>query len=121
MVLSVQLAGVLFVLVMIYLTFIFYKRGNYAWQGFVFWVILWIAAGLLLLFPGTFSALTDRLNFARTYDFYLTLGLMFFVVLTFWNYAHVKRLERRMEDLVREVAIKRAGKRERKRKPGKGR
>lgn len=106
MVLAIQIVGAIFTLLMLYFTFLFYKKGNYKSTSFALWSLVWIAATVLLLFPETFGDITSELNFARTTDFYLTAGLMFFAVLTFWNHAHVKRIERKMEELVRSLAIK---------------
>lgn len=106
MVLSIQLIGAAFMLVMLYLTFLFYKRSTYARGSFIVWSTVWIIGILMLLVPEPFSRVVQELKFARATDFYLTTGLMFFAMITFLNYALVKRQERRMEDLVRAEALR---------------
>jgi len=75
-------------------------------QSFIFWVVVWAAGGVLLAFPNSASLLTQQLHVARVTDFYLILGLMFFSVITFLNSTSTKRTEKRVEELVRKIAIK---------------
>jgi hypothetical protein len=100
-----QLIGIAYLLVMVYLSFLYYKRNNYSLQSFIFWLIVWAFGGLLLMVPQSTSLLTQRLSVARVIDFYLIIGLMFFSVITFFNYAAVKRTETKMEEFVRRAAI----------------
>ena len=102
-----QLLGVGYILVMVYLSFLYYKRNNYSVQSFLFWCAVWLFGGLLLAFPESISAFTQKLTFARVIDFYLVAGLMFFSIICFLNYATVKRNEAKIEELVRKTALKR--------------
>ncbi|MDD9954356.1 MAG: DUF2304 domain-containing protein [Candidatus Woesearchaeota archaeon] len=101
-----QVAGIGYILFMLYLSFLYYKQNNYSLRSFLFWVTVWLGGILLLLVPETTSFFTQRLQVARTIDFYLILGLMFFSVITFFNYVTVKKTERRVEELVRKTALK---------------
>lgn len=105
MMLGIQAIGIIFFLFMLYLTFLYYKKGVYTKYALVFWTATWIIASLLLIFPKTFTRIAQQLEFARTTDFYLTLAIMFFSVITFLNYVNVKRQEQKVEDLVRTIAI----------------
>jgi hypothetical protein len=102
-----QIIGIGYIFLMIYLAFLYYKRNNYSTRSFLFWVVVWAFGLLLLLFPESASIITQRLKVARVTDFYLVLGLMFFSIITFLNYAKVKRTEDRVEQLVRSMALKR--------------
>jgi hypothetical protein len=102
-----QVLGIAYVLIMIYLSFLYYKRNNYSIQSFIFWCVVWCFGGLLLLMPESISALTQRLTFSRVIDFYLVVGLMFFSIVCFLNFATVKRTEAKVEELVRKVALQR--------------
>ncbi len=101
----VQTLGIAYLLFMVYLSFLYYKRNNYSLTSFVFWVVVWSAGALLLVIPQSISALTQRISVARVIDFYLILGLMFFSIVCFVTYAAVKRNEAKIEDLVRRLAI----------------
>lgn len=107
MVLGIQVIGVVFSLLMLYLTFLYYKKNNYTRTAFIFWVVVWVCAMGLVLFYQEFGALSSQLQFARTSDLYITIAVLFFGAITFLNYASVKRQERKVEELVRGMAMKR--------------
>ena len=100
-----QILGILYLTLMIYLTFLYYKRNNYSVKSFIFWICVWSASILLLIFPQSSSRLAQTLAVPRVIDFYLILGLMFFSILCFLTYGAVKRNEKKIEDLVRKVAL----------------
>jgi hypothetical protein len=99
--------GLLYLLLMLYMTFLYYKRNHYSARNFAFWVVVWLFGILLLLFPQTSSVITQTLAVPRVIDFYLILGLMFFSIISFLSYLTVKRNERKVEDLVRRLALER--------------
>jgi hypothetical protein len=101
-----QLLGLLYLVLMLYLTFLYYKKNHYSWQSFTFWITVWSLGILLMLFPQTSSFITQRLTVPRVIDFYLIIGLMFFSIITFLNYVAMQRTQRKVEDLVRELARK---------------
>lgn len=107
MVLGIQFIGLIFVAAMLYLNFLFYKRNNYTRAAFSVWTAAWLCAALLLIFPETFSKVTQTLKFARTTDFYVAIAIMFFGAITFLNYAKVQKQERKVEELVRGIAGRR--------------
>jgi hypothetical protein len=68
--------------------------------------VVWSFGAILLLLPESMSTLTQRLAVPRVVDFYLIVGLMFFSIITFLNYKTVKLNEKKIEDLVRQVALR---------------
>lgn len=108
MVLGVQLLGAVFIIAMLYLTFLFYKKQHYSRNAAVVWVIIWAVAFFMLAFNNVIENYVISLQFARSMDLYLVLGLMFVLVSTFYNFVKLERQERRLEELVRSIAIKRA-------------
>jgi hypothetical protein len=105
MVSLLQTIGIAYVLFMLYLTFLYYKRNSYSGSSFAFWIVVWAFGGLLLAFPESASVLTQRLHVARTLDFYLIMGLMFFSVIAFLNFRTASRTEAKVEELVRRLAL----------------
>jgi hypothetical protein len=105
-----QTLGVAYLALMLYLSFLYYKRNNYSLRSFIFWACVWAVGIVLLVIPQTTSVLTQRLRVPRVIDFYLILGLMFFSIICFLSYAAVRRNEAKIEELVRSVAIERAKK-----------
>ena len=65
MVLELQVIGLLFTLVMLYLTYLYYRKDNYGVRSLAIWVCVWLGGGLLLLFPQWFRGLAQGLRGPR--------------------------------------------------------
>ena len=105
MIMGIQLMGIIFVFIMIYLTFLYYKKSHYSAASLSLWMAVWVGALLLVLFPETLYGIMETLKIERTVDFFVISGFMFFIVLIFYLYSAVKQMQRKMEKLVRKVAI----------------
>jgi hypothetical protein len=101
-----QFLGLAYLVFMIYLSFLYYKRNNYSLQSFIFWIVVWAGGGTLVLLPENITILTQKLTIVRVLDFYMIIGLLFFSSICFFNYASVKKNEARIEELVRKVALR---------------
>ncbi|MBR9703060.1 DUF2304 domain-containing protein, partial [Candidatus Woesearchaeota archaeon] len=100
---GVQLVGVLFALVMLYLTFLYYKKSSYSTKSFVLWIIIWCGFLLATFFPSSLYGIMEELSIQRTVDLFVIGGFMFFTVIVFYLFSIIKSLERRIEELVRDV------------------
>ena len=105
MIIGIQLMGIIFILIMIYLTFLYYKKSHYSAASLSLWMAVWLGALLLVLFPETLYGIMETLKIERTVDFFVISGFMFFTVLIFYLYNTVKQMQRKMERLVRKIAI----------------
>lgn len=104
MLVGIQFVGLIFALVMIYLTFVYYKRKNYDWQSALLWIIVWLGVGVIIVFPQTIYGLMQALEIERTADFFVMSGFALFSVIIFYLYGTVKRTNKRMNELVRALA-----------------
>jgi len=105
MILGVQLLGILFGIVMIYFTFLYYKRHNYDKMAFIFWLITWLGVIVIFGLPKLIYGVMDFLAIQRTADFFTATAIIFLTTLIFYLYSSVKKTESRVEKLVRKLAI----------------
>ncbi|MGV8163170.1 MAG: DUF2304 domain-containing protein [Candidatus Nanoarchaeia archaeon] len=105
MIAGVQILGMIFCIIMIYFTYVYYRRNNYGLRSLILWLVVWVGALFVVSFPETLYGLMDALNIQRTADFITLLGFAFFAVITFYLYIVVKKNNRKLEQLVREFAI----------------
>lgn len=105
---GIQIIGVLFALVMIYLTFLYYKKQSYSTRSFVLWLGVWIAFLIATFFPTSLYGIMEELNIERTVDFFVIGGFMFFAIVIFHLFVIIKKLETKIEKIVRETAIEEA-------------
>ena len=105
MVLGVQIIGIFFSLVMIYLTFLHRKRNEFSLKEFLAWGIAWIAFLFLTLFPKSIDLVVSRVGFARTLDAYIVMGFIFLIGIMFYIYSIVRINQNRIEEVVRKIAL----------------
>jgi hypothetical protein len=103
---GLQILGILFGLIMIYLTFINFKRKNFDTKDFAIWIIVWIFFLFMTIFPNLVYGIMQSLKIERTVDFFVIGGFMFFSVVIFYLYRSVRKNENKVEEIVRKIALK---------------
>ncbi len=111
MIVGIQLIGLLFGIGMLYFTFLYFKRGDYDRRGFLVWTIVWIFFIFLTLFPRSLYELMYVFSIERTVDFFVMVGFAFFSVIIFRLYVQQKKIMKKIETVVRKVALDKAKKR----------
>ena len=106
MVWTFEIIGILFAAVMIYFTRLEYKRARLSKPGYIFWNILWIGSIFLVFFHNYINGILPQLNIFRVLDLYMILAFMLLFSIVFHLFINVKNLEKRMEEVVRHVALK---------------
>ena len=107
MVVGIQIAGILFGLIMFYLTFLNRKRKEFTIKEFLFWIMLWIFFILISIFPGALDIITkDVFRLQRPLDLLIILGSMFLIFAVFYTYTLVRKNQRKLEEIVRKISMK---------------
>ena len=109
MVLGIQILGVLFGLFMAYIAFLSMKRREFTAKETIAWIIVWTSFVIISLVPNSLDFfIKDVLNVGRTLDFFVILGLMFIIAVTFYNYTLIRKVQVKIEDVIRKFAIEEA-------------
>ena len=106
MILGIQIIGILFCLVMVYLTFLYYKRNEFGAGAFFGWILLWLGFGFVIIFPKIVDVFLKPLNIVRALDFFMVIGFLILFGVVFYLYTIVKRNNKKVEELVRKEALK---------------
>ncbi len=108
-ILGIQILGVLFGLMMIYFSFMHKKRKEFTEKESFFWITIWIFFIIVTLFPTSIDFLAkDILNMSRTMDFLIITGFIVITGLLFHVYGVSRKTQKKMESVVRSMAIKRS-------------
>ncbi len=91
---------------MLYLTYLSLRRKEFTVTETVFWIGLWISFIAITIFPGITTPFVETLNLARAMDFFIILGFMFLIAAIFYCYSLVKKMQKKMEEIVRKIALK---------------
>lgn len=105
MTLQLQLVGLLFAVFMMYFTFLHYKRDEFKKYAFFMWMAVWVVFAVLVMVPSILNPLIGALSFNRAMDFFTVVGFIFLVTAVFFNFTVVKKNEKKIEELVRKIAL----------------
>ncbi len=106
MILGIQFLGLIFGLLMAYLSFLHYKRREFGKIQFISWEIIWFGFILVIIFPKITNVLFQELGIGRAMDFFIIIGFLFFTFLTFFSYTNINKIKASLEKQVREEALK---------------
>ena len=106
-ILGIQILGVLFGFFMIYYTFLQYKRKEFTIKEYSFWFVFWGIFVIVTLFPQLLVPVLNTLNISRTLDFFIIAGFLFLTFVVFYTYTIVRKNQRKVEEIVRNIALKR--------------
>ncbi|MBD3249392.1 DUF2304 family protein [Candidatus Woesearchaeota archaeon] len=106
MILGIQIFGVLFALVMMYITFLHQRRKELNSKEYFFWFGVWVVFLLLVIFPTSLDFLIkDVLSLGRRLDFFIIVGLMLMIGVLFHTYSVVRKTQNKVERVVSKIAV----------------
>jgi len=100
-----QVLSVLFGLFMIYWVRLHFKKQHFELLEYSLWITIWLVFIYLAIFPQTFQGITEVLRISRVFDLLVIIALMIIVFLTLQNRIFFRRLEKKLEMIVRKKAI----------------
>ena len=110
MVVGIQIVGLAFVVFMLYLTFLHFKRKEFSGLECGTWIVLWLVLAFITLFPTSLNFIVKNiLSMKRPLDFYIISGFLFVILLTFFNYSLAKKNNKQIEIIVRKLALNTSG------------
>ena len=105
MALGVQIIGILFGLAIAYITFLHYKKKEFTLNETAFWTLFGAGFVAISIYPKVLDFIVRKINFARTLDMYIVFGFIFLIAATYHTYTVTRKTQKRMEELVRKIAI----------------
>jgi hypothetical protein len=106
MVLGIQIVGMLFGVFILYMTFVMYKRKEFTFNEWGFWTLFAIIFALISIFPRIIDPVVISLNLGRKMDLLVIVGFMFLTAAALYTYMVARRNQKRIENLVRNLALK---------------
>lgn len=106
MLIGVQIISLVFALFMMYWVFLSYKKKEISFLENIIWQVIWIFFIYLTLFPKSLNFIIKTFKITRVMDLAMILAFMILTVLGFSNYIRGKEVERKIEKIIRKLAIK---------------
>jgi hypothetical protein len=105
---ALQVITVLFGLFMLYVVRIHRRKHHLEAFEYGAWIGVWGIFIFLSIFPQTVSGIAETLHISRVFDLLVIIAFMVLVYLTFQNYITYKKLEKKLEEIIRKRAIEKS-------------
>lgn len=106
MILGLQIIGLIFALIMIYFAYLHFRRGEINGLEILFWLIAWLGAIVIAVFPENFRDFSRTIAITRAFDLAMIGAFVLIIPTVYISYVRTKRIEKKLEELVREEAKK---------------
>lgn len=106
MILGLQFLALIFSLVMIYFAYLHYRRSEINGLEILFWLIAWMGAIFIALFPEVFRAFSATIAISRAFDLAMIGAFMLVIPIVYSAYIRTRRIEKKLEELVRKDALR---------------
>lgn len=94
---------------MAYQTFLNLKRGELGVVSATPWMLLWVLLMVVTLFPEVFRRLVAPVHVARLLDLVTIGGMLLLVFVVYRLFVLLRRMQRSLDSLVRELALRDLG------------
>lgn len=101
-----QIAGIIFSVLMLYFTYYTYKRKNFALIDAAIWFVIWGWFLFALIFSDVVAKLLEPLKIVSLFDLMLLSAVAALLVLVIYLHKRVSEMEKKVNDVVRKVALK---------------
>lgn len=106
MIVGLQVIALVFSLIMIYFAYLHYRRGEINGLEILFWLITWMGAVFIAIFPEAFRTFSAAIAISRAFDLAMIGGFILVIPMVYISYVRTKRIEKKIEDLVRKDSLK---------------
>lgn len=106
MILGFQILALIFALIMVYFSYLNFRKGNINSIEIIFWFLAWIGAIFIILFPNIINSFSNTLAISRAFDLAVIGGFVLVLPMVYLSYIRTKKIENKLEELVRNEALK---------------
>lgn len=110
MIIGLQIIALIFSFSMVYFAILHYKRGELRKSEIIVWVIMWTAAVVVIIFPEILRTFANTFLVTRVFDLMVIGGFILVISMVSSAYLRTKRIEKKLENIVRGEALKKAKK-----------
>lgn len=105
MIIGLQIIALLFAFSMVYFAILHYKRGEINATEIISWLIMWAIAIVVIIFPELLRSFASTFLVTRVFDLMVIGGFILVISIVSVAYVRTKKLEKKLEELVRKEAL----------------
>jgi len=106
MIFGLQIVAVIFAFFMMYFSLVNFKRREISKIELLSWVSIWIVTIFIVLFPDLLRKYSSMIAISRVFDLMVVGGFILVILMISITYVRVKRIEKKINELVRKDALK---------------
>lgn len=106
MIIGLQITGFIFALLMIYLSIVHYKKGSLNGIEMTIWLVIWTLVIFAVIFPEILRTYSQAFAVSRLLDLLIAGGFILVISMVSVLYLKTKKIEKKLEDLIRKDALK---------------
>lgn len=106
MIVGLQVAAIIFALIMIYFAYLHYSRGELNGIEVLSWYVIWVVTILIIIFPDLLKAFTQTFAIARVFDLMVIGGFIVVISMVYMAYIRTRRIEKKIEEYTRAESLK---------------
>ena len=106
MIIGLQITGFIFALLMIYLSIVHYKKGSLNGIEITIWLVIWTLVIFAVIFPEILRTYSQAFAVSRLLDLLISGGFILIISMISVLYLKTKKIEKKLEDLIRKDALK---------------
>lgn len=106
MIIGLQVIALLFSFSMIYFAVLHFKRGELGGTEVASWLIMWTFVVVIIVFPELLQSFANTFLVTRVFDLMVIGGFILVISMVATAYVRTKRLEKKLEELVRKLSLK---------------
>lgn len=110
MIIGIQIIAILFAFTMIYFAVLSFKKKDLNRSEFFSWIVLWIIAIVVVIFPELLRKFSMTFLVTRVFDLLTIGGFILVITMVSATYLRARKNEKRLEEIVRRDALKNAKK-----------
>ncbi len=105
MIIGLQVIALLFAISMVYFALLHYKRREISRTEIISWLLMWVAAIVVIVFPQLLQTFAKTFFVTRVFDLMVIAGFIVVIAMVATAYVRTRRLEKKLEDLVRKQTL----------------
>jgi hypothetical protein len=114
MILGLQIIAIIFAFLMIYFAVLHRRRGELDRAEIISWVTIWVITIFIVVFPEILRTFAKTFFITRLFDLIIVGGFILVIAMLARTYVRARRLEKKLEDYVRQETLKNVKRRNKK-------
>lgn len=113
---TLQIIGITIAIIMIYFSFVYYKKKQFELADFLLWLCIWLSFSMMVMFPEKLNFLMETLGVIGAIPLFAIIGVLSLFIIGFFLYKITRENQRKLAYLISTLALEKAQENEKEKK-----